>query len=255
MILLLAGTGDGRMIAGMLKDEGYQVLATTVSGYGQELLRQDYQDMMVLSGSLGAGDLAMLICSNGIKIVVDATHPYAVNVSKMAMEVCRHLQVSYIRYERETTLLGGADKNILLVDSFTQAAARAKEYSGNIFLTLGSHNLAAFCAVIPVERLVARVLPVSAAIGKCEALGLKPGNIIAIQGPFSAELNKQLFKEFKAGVVVTKDSGKTGGVQEKITAARKLALPVIIVRRPILAYPVMVHDFAELLRELGKRNS
>ena len=55
----------------------------------------------------------------------------------------------------------------------------------------------------------------TAHIEQCVKMGIKSSNILALQGPFSLELNKAIFNQYHIDVVVTKDSGKTGGVPEK----------------------------------------
>ena len=77
-----------------------------------------------------------------------------------------------------------------------------------------------------------RVLPLTQSILSCEEAGVPHRNIIAIQGPFSEELNKAVINEFEINVMITKDSGATGGFPEKIHAARDCGIPVIVITRP-----------------------
>lgn len=249
MILVLAGTADGRSIINKLNKCGLQVLATAVSCYGKSLISR-YDGVEVVQGALLSEELFSLIRDKDIKTVIDATHPFALRVSLMAMEVCRSAGVLYIRYERAKTRANGSG-NIIRVPDFSEAALRAGEY-GNVFLTIGVKNLEPFVERIPVDRLVARVLPFSGSINKCAGLGLSPGNVIAMEGPFSRELNRELFKKYKAGVVVTKDSGETGGTKEKLLAAQDLKIPVIMVTRPRIEYPLVVHNIKSLMEELGR---
>ncbi|MGR3319869.1 MAG: precorrin-6A/cobalt-precorrin-6A reductase [Candidatus Anammoxibacter sp.] len=67
--------------------------------------------------------------------------------------------------------------------------------------------------------------------------GIHASNIIALQGPFSFELNKALYERFKVDTIVTKDSGKQGGVIEKIDAAVKSEINVVLIKRPEIDYP------------------
>ena len=84
----------------------------------------------------------------------------------------------------------------------------------------------------PREQLVVRVLPNTTSIGQCQELGFSGENMVAMQGVFSKEFNKALMREYNAGVIISKESGQTGGVPDKIEAALELGLEVILVIRP-----------------------
>lgn len=246
MILVLSGTKDGREIVESLNRQGIPLIATTVTKYGKGLITKDNK-VDVLDGGLNASGLEKLIQEKEIKLVIDATHPFAQQVSKMAIDICKSSNCEYLRYEREEADYT-RDENLIIVDSFSQAAQQASGFAGKIFLTVGSNNLQYFCQKIPVERLVARVLPLVSVIKKCEELGFNPGNIAAVQGPFSKALNREMFFHYHASVVVTKESGNTGGVKEKLEAARELDIPVIMIKRPVLAYGHTVRILEDVLQ-------
>lgn len=250
MILVLAGTADGRLVIHELNKRGFRVIAAAVSNYGKSLISNG-ECVEVVQGALNEEELFQLIREKGIKTVVDATHPFARKVSVMSMEVCESLGIRYIRYEREKT---GPDesKNVIIVPDFYEGAKKACEFRGNVFLTIGVKNLEPFTKIIPAELLVARVLPLVSSINKCVELGLGPGNIIAMEGPFSRVLNKELFKKYRAKVVVTKDSGETGGTKEKLLAAQDLKIPVIMVTRPEVEYPLVVSSVQNLLEVMER---
>lgn len=246
MILVLSGTQDGREIVRVLRQKGCQVMASTVTEYGKFLL-QEKDDILVIEGGLKPQDMEELLITKGITTVVDATHPFAVQVSRMAVDICSRIKIFYIRYEREKTTLAPQKEGIIWTDSFQDAAHKASRYKGNVFLTIGSNHLEEFCKIIPVARLIARVLPQSKVLKKCEELGFYPSQIVALQGPFSPELNKELYLRYQAGVMVTKDSGKTGGTEDKVAAAGELGIPAIIVGRPAVLYPLVVQERDKLL--------
>ena len=104
VILVLAGTGDGRLLARELIREGHQVLASALTDYGGRLLAQE-DGCEVRVGALSADTLANLISEQGIRAVVDATHPYAENITALAVEVCQRGGISYLRYRRAETPL------------------------------------------------------------------------------------------------------------------------------------------------------
>ena len=102
---------------------------------------------------------------------------------------------------------------------------------GNVLLTTGAKELAAFAALSP-ERLFPRVLPTREGIAACEAASIPHKNIIAMQGPFSYALNCALIKQFSIRYLVTKDGGAVGGFAEKAQAAQDTGAQLIVVRRP-----------------------
>jgi len=81
---------------------------------------------------------------------------------------------------------------------------------------------------------------------RCQSLGLLPRDIIAMQGPFSYAMNKVMFADYEAQVVVTKDAGVIGGTDTKMAAARDLGIPVVVVRRPEIEYSCVAANYTEV---------
>jgi precorrin-6A/cobalt-precorrin-6A reductase len=251
MILLLAGTKDARLLVPILRNAfpDADILASAVSEYGAELLRGG-EGCEVLQGKLDAGAISALIRERGIRVLVDATHPFAEKASSAARLAATEAKIPCLRYERPQALLQERE-NIFPVPDFKAAALLAAGFSGTIFLTIGTRHLAEFLAALPERRkVVARVLPEAESICACREMGLTPAEIIAIQGPLSVELNAALFTAFQAGVVVSKESGETGGTGEKAEAARILQLPLILVSRP--PKPQGINCTLQLVSELRK---
>jgi precorrin-6x reductase len=249
-VMVIAGTADGREIIGRLLQDGWDVIATVTTHYGQELL-QTCPGVKIYQGKLDAGEILNLIYSQAISCLVDASHPFAREVSINAMKACSEASVCYLRFERKSAIV--ADANIQTVKSFEAAAEAAGRFAGNIFLTIGSNHLGIFIEKIPdyQNRLFVRILPDSRMISKCEAAGLSTGNIIAMQGPFSAPMNVEMLRHCKASVMVTKESGETGGTGAKLEAAACLGIPVILVERPEISYPKEVSTIEEVVDFLG----
>ena len=246
MIFLIAGTEDGRKLAGFLIDNGLKVTASVVSDYGKDLLLQ-YEGIKINNKKLDTNELVELILHDDINFVVDASHPYAANISQNAMDACHKTKVKYIRYERAEVPVT-YDK-VYRVDSYEDAAEEAAKHGKNIFLTTGSRNLKTFVNSPALKKctLTARVLPTAEVIAECEQLGLTPKNIVALQGAFTRELNRELFKQYKAEVIITKNSGQIGGADTKLLAAEDLNLSVIMIERPKLNYDNIAFTFEEVL--------
>lgn len=250
MILVLAGTQDGRQLAAQLAKD-YKVIVSVVSQYGRQLASES--QVQAQEGILDTDGMLELLRRQQVELLVDASHPYAVNVSRNAMEACGNCGVAYLRYERPQAALPAYDK-LYKAPNYEMAAKQAMVLGKVIFLTTGSRHLKVFKAAADpaVHRLIARVLPEPGVLTECLELGFQPRDIVALQGPFSHELNKALFKEFGTEVVVSKNSGQIGGSDTKFSAARELGLPLVIIDRPVLPYKTVVSSFAEVLAYVNK---
>ncbi len=233
MILVLGGTLEGREIAGALANEGHNVLITVVSGYGAEMI-PPVSPVEVLVKRLDAGELERVIHERRVRMIVDATHPYARAITETAWKAANDMGIPYIRYERPPVLTGTANNLIYRAGDYEKAAELAVGLGDTVFLTIGSKNVLPFIRAAREcsKRIVARVLPDPEVLEQCLAAGLAPKEIIAVQGPFSCEMNMAMFREYGADVLVTKDSGLTGGTDTKLEAAMELAIPVVMIERP-----------------------
>ncbi len=247
MILVLAGTKDGRELIALLAKAGYEVMASAFSQYGGELINLD--KVRVHTGPLDENGLANLITLNKITILVDASHPYAVNVSHNGMLACEKTGIVYLRYERLRETMP-VYEGLHVVGGYEEAIEKAASLGKTIFLTTGSRHLKLFKEAPSLEehRLIARVLPEASVLTECIDLGFSPKDIVAIQGPFSHDLNVALFKEYKTEVIVTKNSGRVGGSDTKVTAAMTLGLPLVVIDRPTIAYKEIVYTLEDVIQ-------
>lgn len=254
MILVLAGTKDGRDLIELLASSGYKVMASVFSDYGGQLIHRNH--VLIHVGPLDAAGLVNLINMNHISIVVDASHPYAVNVSQNAMLACQTTGIHYLRYERSTVPMPVYD-GLHVVFNYDQAIQVAASLGMVIFLTTGSRYLKLFkdAPCLKEHRLIARVLPAPNVLQECLDFGFTPKDIVAVQGPFSHDLNMALFKEYKAEVIVTKNSGQVGGSDTKMTAAMALGLPLVVIDRPIIQYTQIVYVIDDVLKFIKEAHS
>lgn len=246
MILVLAGTKDGRDLTTLLTEKDYPFMVSVFSEYGRDLLQLNTD--LIHMGPLDADGFTSFIHKNNIHLIVDASHPYAINVSENAMKACLNTKIHYIRYERPTDTLPTYD-GLNVVHDYSQAAQLASTLGNVIFLTTGSRHLSFFKipACLEKHRVIARILPEPSVLKECFQLGFKPQDIVAMQGPFSHNLNVSLFQEYKAEVIVTKNSGKIGGSDTKLTAAIALNLPIVMIDRPIIQYHKVVYDLTDVI--------
>ncbi|MBS4021046.1 MAG: precorrin-6A reductase [Dethiobacter sp.] len=251
MILLMGGTKDARKLVSSLcaAFPGIPLIATAVSDYGAELLRSRHE-CTVLQGALDAGMLERLIRDRGVRVLVDATHPFAVQASGEAQKAANATGVPYLRCERPAAGIP-AGAGVFFADGFTAAAQMAAKMGNVLFLTIGTRHLSEFMAALPAgKEVVARVLPDAGSINQCRELGLAPASIVAMQGPVSRTLNRALFAEYRADVIVSKESGEAGGTVEKVAAARELKIPVILISRPSAAPGLTASEVIEELKKV-----
>ena len=231
-IFLIAGTEDGRKLAKFLSQKNFNVTASVVSDYGRKLL-ETCAGIKINDKPLDRDELKKILREEHFNFLVDASHPYAKNISANAIDAAQAAQIVYVRYERAEIEFDY--EKIFHVDSYEEAALKAAELGKNIFLTTGSRNLKIFVDLLKDCNL---------------ALGLTPKQIIAMQGSFSTELNVELFKHAGAEVIVTKNSGQIGGADTKLEAAKILNLPVVVINKPKIDYPNVATTFDDVLKFL-----
>lgn len=249
MILFLAGTSDARSLAVQLQNQGYPLLATVVTESAAESLKEYHIPYLV--GRLSVDDMVALIQKLNMNCVIDASHPYAEEASKTAMAAAKACKIPYIRYERPEERFSSS--LITEVESYEEAAKLAQSHKGTIMLTTGSKTLEIFTKYLMRDeiRLICRMLPNIENMEKCHRLGIKQKDIIAIQGPFSQILNKALCEQYNVTLMITKESGKVGSIDEKMTAALQLEIPVILIKRPAIEYENFCTSFEEVTKTLG----
>lgn len=246
MILLLGGTSDSLEIPKGLNQAKLTYFLSVVSDYGAELAKKVAAN--VHQGRLDAAGLEAFIKEHDIKLVIDATHPFATEVSRTAIQAAENQQLPYLRFERPSLI----PEDAITVTSIQQACEAALKFSGKIYLTTGSKNLHLFLDYLPKERVVARVLPTAEVLTLTEKLGLQADQIEAIKGPFSTELNQALLDHNQAGVLITKESGTAGGFAEKLAACKLNNIPAIVIAREPLNYPKRFEDIAALVANVEK---
>lgn len=245
MILVLGGTSDSLEICDRINNyENLPYILSVTTSYGEDLARKHAKN--VITGKLAKQDMIDFIEQNNINKIIDATHPYAIEVSKNAIQCANELGIEYIRYERKSLIDSINYENKYIVNSIEDACKIAREKGHNIFIGTGSKNLPQIVDLIPDRNLIVRVLPTSDVISSCENLGLNADNIIAMKGPFSQSINEEFYKHYDVDIVVTKESGTAGGFLEKVNACETLKIPVVIIAREKINYPVVVNDIDEL---------
>lgn len=237
--LVFAGTTEGREAALMLARTGISVTAFTATDYGHEVLdgaADGLQNLAVESGRLSEEQIRELLMGEAPDtLVIDATHPYAAQVTANIRRACVDAQKRYIRIVRKSTFAGEPAGVTVLADAqaVTQWANREENIKKKILLTTGSKDLMIYTAIDSYrDRVWPRILPDMDSLRIATELGYKKSNIICMQGPFSTEMNIAMIKSVGAQVLVTKDTGATGGFDSKLEAALRSGIEAVVIGRP-----------------------
>ncbi len=227
-ILIFGGTSEGRREALRLAAQGKSVCVCVTTSYARRLLPEDI-DCRV--GALDKEGMLRLMGELRPELVIDATHPFAVRATETIRACCDKTNTKYLRLKREAGAHPWWD-DVEHVSDSKEAANALSLTEGNALLTTGSHTLPDYTACVDPSRLWVRVLPTMDALQRCESAGIEPSHIIAMQGPFSAELNAALYEQLHISAMVSKDSGPAGGVDEKVLPALARGIHVIMIDRP-----------------------
>ena len=224
-VVIFSGTTEGRELSRDLAAAGVSVTVCVATDYGQEL-QGECPGIEVRTGRLEEDGMVSVL--QGADLCVDATHPYAREVSRNIRSAAQRAEVPLRRLLRPASPL--PDGSVTVADAH-EAAAWLADHPGNVLLTTGSKELSVY-APLGGDRLFPRVLPSVASLTLCQEAGIPRKNIIALQGPFSRELNLALIRQYQISCLVTKDGGAAGGFPEKAEAAREAGIPLVVLRRP-----------------------
>jgi precorrin-6A/cobalt-precorrin-6A reductase len=227
-ILIFGGTTEGRLLFEQLQDLGIQADLHVATAYGKELVDEGTQGF-VESGRLDAEGMVGLFQQRIPELLVDATHPYAVEVTKNLKSACETADIPYLRLSRAATEAEG----VILCETIEEAVAWLDRRLGVVLSTIGSNGLHHLTGIRDYEnRVYARILPLAVAVEDAVALGFKGSHLICMQGPFSVEMNLAMLRQYKCDYLLTKDSGDNGGFEEKLAAAKAAGAQVVLVGRP-----------------------
>ena len=272
-VVIFGGTTEGRQLAGYLiqlnkqqKMQNIQVHVCVASEYGAQVLPED-DALKVHVGRLEQADMQEFLQEVQADICVDATHPYAVIVTKNIYQACKVVGVPYVRVRRDMqeeqenadpamqeepvnadpdmqmsgTHIGDVDgkrytdetSDSIYVGDIQAAVDYLKGVTGNILITTGSKELHLYTQIPDYgSRCTARVLPTRSVVEACTELGFTGKHLICMQGPFDLEMNLATLRYADADFLVTKASGKNGGYDEKCEAALAAGVQLVVIGRP-----------------------
>ncbi len=230
-VLIFAGTSEGRVLTQILAGSEIPCCVCVATEYGSRVLKEqeELSGIRILTGRLDREQMQTLMAA-GFSAVVDATHPFAVEVSDNIKAAAQAAGIPLLRLLRPQA--GGKRDGIVFADAAEAARALGKT-RGNILLTTGSKDLQVYAADPQLRpRLFVRVLPREDSLRSCLEAGLSGRQIIAMQGPFSEEMDLAVIRQFDIAHVVSKQSGRAGGFFQKMNAAARAGAAFYIIGRP-----------------------
>lgn len=249
-VLIYAGTTEGRVLSQRLAEKGVPCEVCVATEYGSRVMQEaeKKENLTVRQGRLLPEEMRSMTMAGEYAAVVDCTHPYATLVTENIKKSLEGLEVPYFRVLRKTKEHEDACQYF---DSAEEAAKSLVAGSGKILLTTGSKELECFCKDASLrERLVVRVLPGRESLELCLQNGLEGKQIIAMQGPFTKDMNLAILRQYEITGLVTKESGKAGGMDEKLLAAKEAGIPCYVIRRPNTEAGESGRTLSEVYREV-----
>lgn len=226
-IIIFAGTNEGRSLCEFFAEHGFPVTACVATEYGS-LCLSEIPKLEIKEGRLTAQEIKAVIAD--YDYIIDATHPYAKIISDNIVQATGELKKTYLRIIRPES----KHEQVHEFETMEQACEYLNRVEGNVLVTTGSKELLPYTKIKDyAKRLFVRVLPSLQSMEECIRHGFPNSNIICMQGPFSEELNMAMLHQVKAKYLITKETGTSGGLNEKISAAVKCNAEVLLIGRPV----------------------
>ena len=258
-LIMFAGTTEGYELSRFASEQGIHTCVCVATEYGRKSLTEN-EFLHLSDGRMDAAAMREFLRAETPKMVIDATHPYADKVTLNIREAIEGLpeeqRPKYCRvlrkrtesddtvstaYGKENESVSGAAyvknmdaaANAVYVKDADSAASFLRDTAGNILLTTGSKELPSFTEQEELRgRLIARVLPLPGPLQICIEAGIEAKHIVAMQGPFSQEMNEAILRQYDCKYMVTKESGAVGGFAEKLEAACACGVTTVVIGRP-----------------------
>ncbi len=249
-ILILGGTGDAAQVIQQLANLAQ---VETIAALAGRTPKPNIPSVgtVRMGGFGGVTGLVDFLQAETIDLLVDATHPFAAQISANAAQAAAIVGIPRVLLNRPGWAREVDDRWIEVADH-AAAAAILPGLAERIFLTIGRQELAAFADLTQLWFLMRMITPPDGPI--------PPGEVILQQGPFAVADEIALIREYRVGAIVSKNSGGAA-TYAKIIAARELGLPVVMIPRPVLPDGDLVSDVAAAvawvmwqLEQSGKTN-
>ncbi len=250
-IWLIGGTAESVQIARLLSSSNLCYLVSVTTTAATELYASIPQTKIIV-GQVKTTAMNDFLLAHDIRVVIDASHPYAVTISQGAIAACQRTDIPYLRYERPCA--EPQDSPVIEVPTIEALLASNYLEKQRVLLTIGYKSLHLFQDYHQHALLFARVLPYASSVEMATQAGFSSDRLIALRPPVSLALEKALWELWQISVVVTKASGNSGGEDVKRQAAKALGIPLIVISRPPLDYPQVTSNLEEVVKFAALHN-
>ncbi len=240
---VIGGTGDSVNIVQTMAAHSFPFVVTVTTPSAANLYATNSQ-ITVKVGKLDTVGIKQLCDQETIKGIIDASHPFAVNISQKVIDVVQSEFIPYLRYERPSLT---TNSQIIYLDSFEALIKGNYLQDKRVLLTVGCQTLALFKSWQKQAVLYARILPKSESLEIALKAGFTSERLIALRPPITLELEKALWQQWGINLVVTKASGQQGGEYIKARVAEELAIPLVVIKRPSLNYPQQTEQLSDII--------
>ncbi|MBD2119710.1 cobalt-precorrin-6A reductase [Trichocoleus sp. FACHB-262] len=262
-IWLIGGTQESAQLAAAIAEAQLACTVSVTTETAKQLYASSVEKaenhtlLRVWVGRLTVETAASFLQQQQIVAVLDASHPYAIEISQLAIAITTQLGIPYLRFERpDWKDEGGGMKDErekgqekgLVFQSFAELVATDILQGQRVLLIVGYRPLTLFQPWQDRATLFARLLPSVTAIEAAIAAGFTPDRLFAMRPPISPDLEKALWQHWQISVVITKSSGIAGGEDVKRKVAMELEIPLVAIARPPITYPQQTSDLTTALR-------
>ena len=234
-LLILGGTTEANALAKAVAEQGI----AAVYSYAGRVEKPRPQPLPIRVGGFGGPDgLATFIRENAFTHVVDATHPFAAQMSRNAIRACHETLIPLVALTRQMWVPQPGDTWHHVQDIAAAVDALAGEPQ-RVFLAVGRMHLEVFAAQSQHNYLLRLV-------DEPDGLPLPNAHVVVARGPFTESGDRALMQRHGTQLVVSRNAGGTGA-RAKLDAARALGLPVLMIDRPVLPQRTELSSVAEVL--------
>jgi precorrin-6A/cobalt-precorrin-6A reductase len=240
-IWLIGGTQESGQLARAIARFNLPCIVTVTTASARSLY-PSAPTLQIWVGRLTEQQLENFLQVHQISCILDASHPFAVEVSELAISAASRYQLPYLRYERPE--LEKSNPNEIVLDSFKALLTGDYLKGQRVLLIVGYRPLEQFCSWQSSAVLFARILPSVPALEAALAAGFAPDRLIALRPPVSLDLERALWQQWQISMVVSKASGVAGGEDVKRQAAAELGVRWVAIARPPVSYPHQTGEMA-----------
>lgn len=240
---LIGGTGESRELAEKLLPQGFSIVVTVTTAIAANLYLI-HPRLTVRVGRLTELEIPAFLQTENIQAIVDASHPFAVQISQTVTVIAKQQNLPYLRFERPVLSVTNQIVEVPDLEALLQGDYLQQK---RVLLTLGANWLPHFQPLQSQAVLFARILPRLESLQTAIAAGFTPDRLIALRPPISEDLERALWQQWQIELVVTKASGTAGGETRKQQLAQQLGIPLIRIARPQPVNGEITQDLKQVL--------